>query len=184
MREQGLEVVQTREPGGTRIGDQIRQVVHDVKNEEMSSRAELLLYSASRAQLVSQLIRPALAAGKIVLCDRYADSTLAYQGYGRGLDLDALKLVTQFATGGLQPNLTLLLDLDVEKGLSRRIEGEEEMNRLDLEAISFHKRVRAGYHQLLGAEPARWVLIDADREITAVQQAIQQAILKRLTIND
>ena len=109
----GVSVVITREPGGTIIGDQIRETVHHVKNTEMSPVAELLLYSASRAQLVAELIRPSLDAGKVVLCDRYADSTLAYQGYGRGLDLTMLNDITGYATQGLKPDLTLLFDIDV-----------------------------------------------------------------------
>ena len=130
LEQQGFSVVVTREPGGTLIGDQIRHVLHDVANTAMSPAAELLLYSASRAQLVHELIRPALAAGQVVLCDRYADSTLAYQGYGRNLNLTDLQTITQFATGGLKPDLTLLLDIDVERGLARRRDGGEEMNRL------------------------------------------------------
>ena len=140
----------------------------------------MLLYSASRAQLVGELIRPSLDAGHIVLCDRYADSTIAYQGYGRGLNLDHLRQVTEIATGGLQPMLTFLLDIDVERGLARRTGGGLEMNRLDLEAVQFHQRVRAGYHQLVADDPARWVIVDADRSVTAVQQELQTKILARL----
>jgi len=113
LRGQGHDVIYVREPGGTAIGDQIRQIVHDVRNVEMQPRAELLLYSASRAQLVEQVIRPHLARGGIVICDRYADSSLAYQGYGRGLDLDMVQRIQAFATGGLTPDLTFYLDLDV-----------------------------------------------------------------------
>ena len=112
LRARGYHVVETREPGGTDIGGQIRQVLHSVSNEAMTSRAEILLYAADRAQHVNQLIRPALAAGKIVLCDRYVDSTFAYQGYGRQLDLDSLKMITTFATAGLLPDLTFYLKID------------------------------------------------------------------------
>jgi dTMP kinase len=115
---QGFPVFQTREPGGTVIGDQIRAVLHDLKNAGMHAHTEILLYAASRAQLVAQEIRPRLAAGEIVICDRYADSTLAYQGYGRGLDLDTLRVILRFATGGLQPDLTLYLDIPAEEGLN------------------------------------------------------------------
>jgi dTMP kinase len=180
LEEQGFSVTVTREPGGTSIGDQIRDVLHDVANTAMVSAAELLLYSASRAQLVGELIRPALAEGQIVICDRYADSTLAYQGYGRGLDLAALMGITRFATGGLKPDLTLLLDIDVERGLARRVDGGEEMNRLDLELVSFHKRVRDGYHELALAEPERWVIIDADRAVDIVQAELQEIVIGRL----
>lgn len=180
LRERGFAVVNTREPGGTPIGDQIRAVVHHVENTSMSSEAELLLYSASRAQLVNEVIRPSLAANKIVLCDRYADSTIAYQGYGRNLSLTALHQITQFATGGLKPDLTLLLDIDVERGLARRTNGGDEMNRLDLETVEFHKRVRAGYHTLATAEPNRWSIVNADRPVPEIQHDLTQIILSCL----
>ena len=178
LNTQGYQVWVTREPGGTRIGDQVRACLHDVANREMTAVAEMLLYSASRAQLVAELIRPKLAAGFVILCDRFVDSTLAYQGYGRGLDLAALKLISQFATTNLTPDLTLLLDIDVERGLARRLDNDEEMNRLDLEKVSFHQRVRAGYHELRQLEPERWVVVDADRPFAAIQQELQTIILK------
>jgi len=181
LRERGFVVRTTREPGGTTIGDQIRAVLHDTANTEMAATAEVLLYSASRAQLVSQSIRPALAAGEVVLCDRYADSTLAYQGYGRGLDLKALLSLTEFATGGLKPDLTLLLDLDVTDGLARRQSQGEEMNRLDLETLEFHNRVRQGYHALAAAEPDRWVIVDAAQSPESVQAALRAAVERCLT---
>lgn len=184
LRQQGHTVVATREPGGTPIGDQIRGVLHDVANTAMVSQAELLLYSASRAQLVGELVRPALAAGKIVLCDRFADSTLAYQGYGRSLNLSDLHTITQFATGGLKPDLTLLLDIDVERGLARRRDGGEEMNRLDLELVSFHQRVRAGYHELAFQEPDRWAIVDADRPVDVVQHVLQEIVMERLKMRE
>jgi len=176
LREQGYEVVQTREPGGTSIGNQVRTVLHDVDNGEMESVTELLLYSASRAQLVRELVQPALDAGKIILCDRFADSTIAYQGYGRGLDLQELHMLTHFATGGLKPHLTLLLDIDVERGLARRQEGGDEMNRLDLEAVSFHQKVRSGYHALVEADSDRWIIVDADRSIDAIQEELRKKV--------
>ena len=180
LQEQGFVVVPTREPGGTPIGDQIRGVLHDVANTAMTPSAELLLYSASRAQLVGELVRPALARDEIVLCDRFADSTLAYQGYGRNLNLADLQTITQFATGGLKPDLTLLLDIDVERGLARRLNGGDEMNRLDLEQVSFHQRVRDGYYELALLESERWVIVDADRPIDDVQTELQQIVLERL----
>jgi dTMP kinase len=180
--EKGLDVVQTREPGGTLIGDEIRACVHHVDNVQMSPIAEMLLYSAARAQLVAELIRPSLAANKIVLCDRFYDSTIAYQGYGRGLDLADLYAVTRIATGSLKPDLTLLLDIDVEHGLARRTGSGLEMNRLDLEAVDFHQRVRQGYQQLAAEEPGRWVVIDADRPVEAVQQSLRKAVEARLEI--
>lgn len=177
LRSNGRTVLTTREPGGTRIGDTIRACLHDVAHTEMTPTAEILLYAASRAQLVGQIIRPALARGEIVLCDRYADSTLAYQGYGRGLNLTDLQTITQFATGGLQPNLTFLLDIDVEKGLARRRNNDEEMNRLDLETVSFHQRVRQGYMALRQTDPARWHTINADRDPATIQADLRQRLL-------
>ncbi len=182
LRARGLSVEVVREPGGTPIGDQVRHVLHDTANTAMSPEAEVLLYSASRAQLVSQRIRPSLAAGRIVLCDRYADSTMAYQGYGRGLDLGMLAALTEIATGGLKPDLTLLLDLDVSAGLSRRRVRGEEMNRLDLEAVAFHERVREGYRLLANADPERWVRIQADRPVDVVAADIREAVLARLPV--
>jgi dTMP kinase len=180
----GYDVLSTREPGGTAIGDQIRAVLHDLDNTAMVDEAEVLLYAASRAQHVGQLIRPALAQGKIVISDRYADSTLAYQGYGRGLDLDALQQITAFATGGLTPNLTLYLDCPVEEGLQRkqraRSLGKGEWNRLDQEAVAFHRRVHQGYLALIAAEPDRWCVLNAHRPIEELQQEIQQAVETKL----
>jgi dTMP kinase len=180
LQQQGFVVVTTREPGGTAIGDQIRSCLHDVSNTAMVPVTEVLLYSASRAQLVAEIIRPALAESRIVLCDRFADSTLAYQGYGRGLDVSDLAHITRVATGGLKPDLTLLLDIEVKRGLDRRQVGGEEMNRLDLETMAFHRRVRQGYHELAAAEPARWVVVDADRPFDAVQVELREIILSRL----
>lgn len=180
LRERGLTVEVTREPGGTSIGDQIRDVLHDTANKAMSPTAELLLYSASRAQLIAEVILPALSAGKILLCDRYADSTMAYQGYGRGLDREMLGRLTKIATGGLVPDLTLLLDLDVGRGLSRRRNQGDEMNRLDLETIAFHERVRVGYRALAAAETDRWVMVAADRPVGEVAADIKQVVVKRL----
>lgn len=181
LEKQGYRVVTTREPGGTDIGDQIRTVLHDVANTAMAATTEVMLYSASRAQHVAELIRPRLAAGDVVLCDRFADSTMAYQGYGRGLDHTLLEQLTTIATAGLQPDLTLLLDIDVARGLARRTHGAEEMNRLDLEAIGFHERVRQGYHALAAAEPGRWLVIDADQDADVVETAVCTAVLSRLT---
>lgn len=176
LQAQGHTVILTREPGGTIIGDEIRACLHNVKHTEMTAVAELLLYSASRAQHVGELIQPALAAGKIVLCDRFADSTIAYQGYGRGLNLQQLHTVTHIATSGLKPHLTILLDLEVRRGLERRLSGGEEMNRLDLESIKFHERVREGYHTLIQAEPDRWRIVDADRPIETIQAELQKIV--------
>ncbi len=176
----GYDVLLTREPGGTDIGDQIRAVLHDVTNVELVATAEILLYSASRAQLVSQVIRPALADGKIVLCDRYADSTMAYQGYGRGLDLDALRVITRFATGDLKPDLTVLLDLEPQVGLSRRQVGGGELNRMDQQGADFYQRTRQGYMALAAEEPERWIQVDASGSVDEVARTVKAAVIARL----
>jgi dTMP kinase len=187
LREKGYPVCQTREPGGTSIGDQIRQVLHDTTNTGMQATTEILLYSASRAQLVEEVIRPALARGQIVLCDRYAESTLAYQGYGRQLDLGILKAITAFATGGLQPDLIVYLDIPVEEGLRRRRRAheieEDEWNRMDQQAVDFYRRVRQGYLHLADEEPRRWLIVDAGQSVEAIQASIRQAVLSRLAAN-
>lgn len=183
LRERGHHVLLTREPGGTAIGDQIRQILHDMKNQAMHPRAELLLFSASRAQIVEEVIRPHLKAGDIVICDRFFDSTYAYQGYGHGLDLETLRTITQFATGGLRPDLTILLDIAPEAGIQRRLSAlaqGEEWNRLDAMALEFHQRVRGGYHTLASQEPGRWVTINADRAVAEVQADIVAAVEGRL----
>ncbi|HHS96579.1 MAG TPA: dTMP kinase [Chloroflexi bacterium] len=180
LREKGYGVVLTREPGGTPIGDQIRRILHDPDNVGMYAWAEVFLYTASRAQLVAEVIRPALAAGKLVICDRFYDSTLAYQGYGRGLDLKTLWQITRIATGGLVPDLTLYLDIQPDEGLTRRLLGGGEWNRMDQEALAFHRRVRAGYLELAGMEPERWVVIDGARSIQDVQQEIVAVVEARL----
>ncbi len=179
LRSQGWEALTLREPGGTPIGEQIRAVLMNLANTAMHPRTEILLFLAARAQLVEEVIRPALAAGKIVLCDRYADSTLAYQGYGHGVDLATLRRLLQFATGGLQPDLTFLLDVDARVGL-RRKQKEGEWNRLDAYDADFHQRVRAGYRQLAESEPQRWVIVDAAQPPDAVQSVLRQQVLARL----
>lgn len=180
LQDKGYDVVLTREPGGTAIGDQIRRVLLDPENREMLPEAEILLFSASRAQLVGQLVRPALQRGAIVICDRYADSTMAYQGYGHGLDLESLQSITRFATGNLTPDLTVYLDIEVEEGLQRkRVAGRgdrDAWNRLDQKAIAFHDRVRQGYLALAKAEPDRWLVIDAARPREAIQRDIRERV--------
>lgn len=180
LRKQGYTVLATREPGGTQIGDQIRGILSDMANQEMRPRTELLLFQASRAQLVEQVIRPYLQAGGIVLCDRYADSTLAYQGYGhQTFPLEQVQAIIHFATGGLKPDLTLLLDVDVKAGLQRRAE-DGDWNRLDAYQLEFHQRVRQGYLQMVQAEPQRWVIIDAARSMDEVQAEIREVVLAAL----
>ncbi|MDI6693505.1 MAG: dTMP kinase [Anaerolineales bacterium] len=179
LRQQGYDVLLTREPGGTQIGDQIRAILSDLKNVSMRPRTETLLFQASRAQLVEEVIRPRLEIGGLVLSDRYADSTLAYQGYGHCFDLDELRALIRFATGGLSPDLTLLLDVEVETGLRRKMSGGE-WNRLDAYDLEFHRRVRAGFLELARLEPHRWVLIDAGQPPDAVQAAVREVVMERL----
>lgn len=180
LESRGFRVVATREPGGTPVGDQVRAILHDPRNVHLSPRAELLLYSASRAQLVDQVIGPALAAGAIVLCDRYAGSTLAYQGYGRGLDLALLRQLTEFATKGVQPDLVIYLDLPVEVGLRRKILAHEregaEWTRMDQQELSFHHRVRAGYLAMAAAEPDRWHIVSAEQNVETVHDEIRTRV--------
>ena len=173
LEAQGLAVLATREPGGTAIGNAVRAVVLNPAHTEMSLRAETLLFNAARAQIVDQVIRPALAAGQIVLCDRYADSTLAYQGYGHGQDLASLRRLGDYATGGLLPQATVYLDIDVREGLRRKKAGAaEEWNRMEDKTLAYHQAVRRGYLELAAASPERWLVIDADQSIEAIHQAI------------
>lgn len=180
LSARGLSVLRAREPGGTIIGERIRALVHDPAYTEMHPTTEALLYAAARAQIVAQLIRPALEAGQVLLCDRFIDSTFAYQGYGRGIDLVALRQVTALATGGLLPDLTLYLDLPAETGLARRHEAAEEWNRLDAASLAFHKRVVEGYRRLIEAEPSRWQVVDATGPVDLVHAAILPLVLERL----
>ncbi|HHY89805.1 MAG TPA: dTMP kinase [Chloroflexi bacterium] len=176
LRQQGFDVLTTREPGGTRIGDQVRAILMDMENTAMRPNTEILLFLAARAQHVAEIIRPHLEKGGLVLCDRFGDSTLAYQGYGHQVDLGILRQMLRFATGGLQPDLTLLLDVDVETGLQRRRRGGDEWNRLDASELAFHRRVREGYLEMAAAEPQRWRVVDASRPVEVVQSAIRAAV--------
>jgi dTMP kinase len=177
----GYEVLSTREPGGTYIGDQIREIIMRMDNKSMHPRTEILLFCAARAQIVSEVILPQLEKDVIVISDRYADSTLAYQGYGHGVDLEVLRQLLNFATGGLTPDLTILFDVDIETGLRRRQAGGGEWNRLDDYELAFHRRVRMGYLELAAAEPHRWVRIDATQTPQQVQLDLQKIISERLT---
>jgi dTMP kinase len=155
-------------------------VLHDVRNTGMQATAEVLLYSASRAQLVGQVIRPALEAGRVVLCDRYAESTMAYQGFGHRLDRELLRAITAFATGGLRPDLIVYLDIPVEQGLQRKQlgfrNGACEWNRMDQKELDFHQRARSGYLQMAAEEPERWCVIDAMQPIDAIQASIRRRV--------
>ncbi len=182
IRQRGYEVLTTREPGGTSIGDQIRQVIMKLGNTSMHPRTEILLFCAARAQIVEEVLKPALARGVVVISDRYADSTLAYQGYGHGVDLEELRRLLAFVTDGLTPDLTLLLDVDATVGLQRRQNSGGEWNRLDAYALAFHKRVREGYHELAKADPQRWETIDAGQTPEMVQSAILKIIEARIPL--
>lgn len=175
----GYSVLITREPGGTAIGDQIRLILADLKNTGMNPRTETLLFLSARAQLVEQVIKPHLADGYIVLCDRYADSTMAYQGYGHQYNLKQIETLINFATGGLKPDLTLLLDVDVEEGIKRKSRGKE-WNRLDAYSLEFHKRVQNGYYDLAKADPERWIMINAGGTPEQVQSAMRKVVMSRL----
>jgi dTMP kinase len=185
LRAQGHQVLLTREPGGTEIGDRIRDILQDKANTAMTAQSELLLFCASRAQIVHEVIRPHLEGGGIVICDRFADSTIAYQGYGRGISLDLLHAVITFATGGLQPDLTLYLDITPEEGIARRLQASlfgEEFSRIDQMALEFHHRVRQGYLDLMAAQPERWLRINAAQPTDAVQADIRTALAQHAGI--
>ncbi|MDP2964945.1 MAG: dTMP kinase [Pelolinea sp.] len=181
LKENGFTVFTAREPGGTSIGDQVRTILMNLENTSMRQRTETLLFCAARAQLVEEVIRPHLDRGEVVLLDRYADSTMAYQGYGHQNDLTLIRNLLDFATGGLKPDLTLLLDLDPEVGLRRRQVGGDEWNRLDAYQLQYHQRVRHGYLQMAAAEPARWRVVDASQPPDMVQSRIQGVLLLYLS---
>jgi len=181
LKNNGWDVLTTREPGGTLIGEQVRAILAEKNNTSIRPRTEVLLFQASRAQLVEEIIRPHLSRGGILLSDRFADSTLAYQGYGHQLDLKQLYPVIEFATGGLKPDLTIFLDIDVEEGLKRRARGGD-WNRLDAYEVTFHRRAYDGYLALIQAEPERWVKLDATRSIDQIHQKICDIVEKRLIV--
>ena len=181
LRAAGRTVLSTREPGGTRIGDGIRQLLLDLDHTEMHARAETLLFNAARAQIVAEVIRPALAAGTTVLCDRFADSTLAYQGYGHQQDIPELERLIAYATGGLRPHLTFYLDIPPAEGIQRnRGRADGDWNRLDAQELSFYHRVEAGYRQLIAQQPERWAVIDATRPRDEVHHNVVQTLHQRL----
>ena len=181
LREEGYETVLTREPGGTPIAEAIRNVILDKGNVAMDSRTEALLYAASRRQHLVEKVWPALKAGKIVLCDRYLDSSLAYQGGARGLGIDNVLAVNSFATEGTFPDLTLLFDIEPELGLARiAANADREVNRLDLEKIDFHRGVRATFHEIAARYPERFVIIDASKPLDQVVEDAYAAIKQRM----
>lgn len=168
----------TREPGGDPVSEEIRKILLDGADHSVADRTELLLYLAARAQHTERVIRPALEAGNIVICARYTDSTVAYQGYGSGFDLETIHRMNDFATNGLAPDLTLLLDIDVETGLRR----QDQWNRMERKALEYHKRVREGFLEEARLHPERIVVIDASRDIETVRGAIIKAVAEKLGI--
>lgn len=170
-----------REPGGTAISERIRALLLDTLHGEMHETTELLLFSASRAQLVAQVIRPSLMRGEVVICDRYCDSTTAYQGYGRGVDLEAIRIINRLATGGTMPDLTFLVDIPIEEIERRKTSAGLSFDRMESSGRSFYQRVRNGYHQLASAEPQRWVCLDGLRPIDQLQQEVWAVVEQRMT---
>jgi len=185
LAAQSVKVVCTREPGGTATGEAIRNILqHDAVDGPLCDRAELLLFTASRAQLMEGVILPALGRGEWVLCDRFIDSTIAYQGYARGMPIDTLHRINNFAINSRKPDLTLLLDLDIERGFERLEEryadGKGSADRFEREARDFHHRVRDGYHQLAEREPSRFRVINSDQPIEDVSCAIWNVVKEAL----
>ena len=180
LRENGVEVVETVEPGGTEIGRAIRKILLDPANAEIHARAELLLYFASRAQNVEQVIRPALAAGSTVLCDRFTDSTLVYQGCGRGLGAETVMALDRIACRGLVPDLTLLIDIDAETSLARaharNASDPHSETRMDEQSLEFHRQVYRAYHALAAREPQRFRVIDGRAGVDTIAAEIREAV--------
>jgi len=177
LKQQNISVVLTHEPGGTSLGTEIRKLLKGKRYPTISAQAELFLFAASRVQLLAELIRPALEETKVVICDRFTDSTLVYQGYGRGLDLTTVETVNNMATENLKPDLTILLDMSPEQGLARK---QSLKDRFELEDLSFHHRVREGYLKMAAAEPDRWLLIDTSLPERKIAEIIWDRVSKLL----
>ena len=180
LEELGYSIVVTREPGGTPFGEAVREILLGFSHAAMLPETEALLNSAARCQHVAEVIQPALGAGKIVLCDRYLDSTLAYQGAGRGLEIEALIALQRFSTGGLWPDLTLLLDVPYDIGLARREASGEPLNRFDVDSRRFHERVRSYFLEAAAREPKRWHVVDASAPVDLVEQDLLLVLRQRL----
>ncbi|UCC90891.1 MAG: dTMP kinase [Dehalococcoidia bacterium] len=179
LSELDIPVVLTHEPGGTPLGKKIARWLKWAQDTDVSPLAELLLFNRSRAQLVDEVIRPNLEKGKVVICDRYADSTTAYQSYGRGLDLEMVKAINDAATQGLKPNLTVLLDISAEEGLARK--KTKRQDRFERENIAFHQRVREGYLKLAVSDPERWLVVDATQPKRKIAEIIWQRVSQLLS---
>ena len=180
LEAQGLPVTYTREPGGTPLGEQVRQILLDPSEVARGPVADALLFNAARSQLLLDVIVPALRRGDIVVLDRYATSTMAYQGYGSGVDREMLATIQKLATGGLMPDLVVLLDVPVEVGLARRDAGHvDELTRFEDESrhdLAFHQRVREGYHHMAAADPDHWVVLDGSGDIDEVAEAVSRVV--------
>jgi len=177
LEQRNIPAVLTHEPGGTALGNELRELLKRKRGSSFSPQAELFLFAASRAQLVAEVIRPALVDGKVVICDRFTYSTLVYQGYGRELGLEAIKTVNDMATGNLRPDLIILLDISPEQGLARK---RSLKDRFELEDLSFHRRVRGGYLDMAKAEPDRWLLIDASLPKERIAEIIWDRVSRTL----
>ncbi|MED3983923.1 dTMP kinase [Peribacillus simplex] len=181
LQQEGYQVLLTREPGGVPISEQIREVILNKDNTAMDSRTEALLYAAARRQHLVEVVMPELERGGIVLCDRFIDSSLAYQGHARGLDIEEVYNINKFAIGDMMPDATIFFDIDPEEGL-RRIQsnGEREVNRLDLEALDFHKKVCEGYQFIINRWKDRFIIVDAGRTIGEVLEETKASLLNFL----
>ena len=178
LRQHGLPCILTHEPGGTPLGNKIRDVLKVKRDFHIAAEAELFLFAASRFQLVSDVIRPALSSGKVVICDRFSDSTFVYQGYGRGLDLKMIEEVNELATGGLSPDITVLLDAQAEIGLGRKRNSRDD--RFEAENISFHHKIRNGYLQSAQLQPERWRIIQALQPPEEISRLVWESLLPAL----
>lgn len=181
LKANGVDFLRPREPGSTVIGEKVREILHSREHEEMASSTELLLYSAARAQLVTQILSPELARGRLVIVDRFFDSTHAYQGYGRGIDMSVIDVITKFATDGLRPDMTLLININPEEGLRRRSsDPKAEWNRLDALALEFHQKVYDGYQIIAAANKDRIIPINGERSIDKVSEEIWNIVSSKL----
>lgn len=181
LQNHSMPYIITREPGGIEIAEKIRSIILNPAHTAMDSRTEALLYAAARSQHLAEVVEPALQQGLTVLCDRFVDSSLVYQGHARGLGIGNVQSINDFATGGLKPDLTFYLDVDPEVGLARIAANQDrEVNRLDLENLSFHQKVREGYQQVVQSDPDRVVVLDANRPIHLVEQDIVRTLKERI----
>ncbi|EST51775.1 thymidylate kinase [Brevibacillus panacihumi W25] len=181
LRRRGMDVLLTREPGGIDIAEKIREIILNPAHTQMDKRTEALLYAAARRQHLVEKVLPALEAGKLVLCDRFIDSSLAYQGHARGLGIEEVFVINQFAVEGCMPELTLYFDVSPEVGLERiNATRGREVNRLDLEGLRFHELVQEGYQLAIARDPERFIIIDAEQNPDQVYQAAMEALLARL----